>query len=132
MLLNYVVNTRAEDVVTGVGGVVLPNKEKSGYWAEVQVGKAQERNDFLFGYTFMRIEKDAVLTPFNFSDLTQQSDIRAHRINFSFTADPRVILSATAIINQRAHGLAGPFGVNPTGSLNRSTVRLQLDSIFRF
>jgi hypothetical protein len=33
-----------------------------------------------FGYTFMRIEKDAVLTPFNFSDVTQQSDMRGHRM----------------------------------------------------
>jgi hypothetical protein len=135
LLFNFVTNTQAHDVVVaGEGGAnrLIPNDESHGYWAEIQVGKARERNDLLFNYTFMRIEKDAVLTPFNFSDILQPSDVRAHRMIFTYTADPRVMLSLTGLVSQRPHGLAGVFGTTPAGSLNRPTTRLQLDTVFRF
>ncbi len=135
LLFNFVTNTQAHDVIAaGANGAnrIIENNENHGYWAEVQVGKARERDDLLFNYTFIRIEKDAVLTPFNFSDIAQASDVRAHRMSFTYTADPRVMFSLTGIISQRPHGLAGAFGTTPAGSLNRPTTRLQLDTIFRF
>ena len=135
MILNFVTNTQTHDVVTaGPGGVdlVLPNNENNGFWGEVQVGQTRARGDMQFGYTFMRIEKDAVLTPFNMSDITQQSDMRGHRFGFSYAADPRVVLSVTGIITERPRGLLGPFLTTPPGSLNRATTRLQLDTVLRF
>ncbi|HKO99932.1 MAG TPA: putative porin [Pyrinomonadaceae bacterium] len=135
LVFNAVTNTRVRDVVAaGPGGadLILPNNENHGFWAEVQVGQMRARGDLLFGYTFMRIEKDAVLTPFNISDVTQQSDMRAHRLNFAYTANPRVLLVVTGIVTQRAHGLFGPFVPTPPGSLNRPTTRIQLDTILRF
>ncbi|HEV7904414.1 MAG TPA: putative porin [Pyrinomonadaceae bacterium] len=135
LLFDFVTNTQAHDVVVaGAGGAnrLIPNDESHGYWAEVQVGKAREHGDLLFNYTFMRIEKDAVLTPFNFSDILQPSDVRAHRMIFTYTADPRVVFSLTGLVSQRPHGLAGAFATTPAGSLNRPTSRLQLDTIFRF
>ncbi|MGH9906483.1 MAG: hypothetical protein ACRD8U_12985, partial [Pyrinomonadaceae bacterium] len=98
----------------------------------VQIGSTRERGDVLFGYTFLRIEKDAVLTPFNFSDVTQQSDMRAHRLAFSYMADSRVTLSITGIVTERPRGLLGPFATAPAGSLNRPTTRLQFDTVVRF
>lgn len=140
LVFNFVTNTQAHGVVTaGPGGtdLILPNDENHGYWAEVQVGKAKQRGDLAFAYTFMQIEKDAVLTPFNFSDITQQSDIRAHRFQFGYTAfavdkDPRVLFAVTAIITERLNGLFGPFVATPPGSLNRATTRLQFDTVLKF
>jgi hypothetical protein len=135
LLFNFVVNTQVHDVsIDGPGGAVifLPNHEDKGYWGEIQVGRAKERGDLQFGYTFLRIGKDAVLTPFNFSDIQQPSDTRVHRLNFSYTADPHVVLSFISIINQRPNGLLGVFATTPTGSLNRPTTRLQFDTTFRF
>jgi putative porin len=135
LLFNFVTNTQTHDVVTaGPGGanLILPNHENNGYWAEVQVGKTSERGDFQLGYTLTRIEKDAVLTPFNFSDVTQQSDIRAHRFNFAYAIDPRVTFALTGIITERPTGLLGAFGNTPPGSLNRNTSRLQFDTVFKF
>ncbi len=147
VLLNFVTNTQTHDVVTaGPGGadLLLPNNEKHGFWGEVQVGRTVMRGDTQFGYTFLRIEKDAVLTPFNFSDVTQQSDMRGHRFQFSYTvvpgkvvpgekpADPRVTFAVTGIVTQRPNGLLGPFAVTPPGSLNRSTFRLQFDTVLKF
>lgn len=135
ILLNFVTNTQTRDVVrAGPGGadLVLPNHENQGFWGEVQVGQTRARGDLSFGYTFMRLEKDAVLTPFNMSDITQQSDMRAHRLAFSYAMDPRVTFSITGIVTQRTNGLLGPFLPTPPGSLNRATTRLQFDTLFRF
>ena len=134
VIADFVTNTQTHDVVTAVGTTetVLPNHENNGLWAEVQVGQTRAKGDMQFGYTFMRIEKDAVLTPFNFSDVTQQSDMRGHRFGFSYTADPRVIFTITGIITERLHGLLGPFVSTPPGSLNRATTRLQFDTTLRF
>jgi hypothetical protein len=135
LIFNFVTNTQTHDLVTaGPGGLNLiqSNNENNGYWAEIQVGRQKERGDLLFGYTFVRIEKDAVLTPFNFSDFAQQSDMRGHRFTINYTADPRVILTLTGFITERPNGLSGVFGATPAGSLNRPTTRIQFDTTFRF
>jgi Putative porin len=135
LLFDFVTNTQARDVVVaGPNGsnLLLANNENNGYWAEIQIGKSRERGDLAFGYTFLRIEKDAVLTPFNFSDVAQQSDMRAHRLGFTYAADARVLLTLTGIITQRPNGLLGVFGATPQGSLNTPTTRLQFDTTFRF
>ncbi|MEP6568380.1 MAG: putative porin [Acidobacteriota bacterium] len=135
VLLNLVTNTQTHNVVSaGPGGadLLVPNHENQGFWGEVQIGATKARGDMQLGYTFMRIEKDAVLTPFNFSDVTQQSDIRGHRFQFSYAADARVTLSMTGIFTERPNGLLGPFVATPPGSLNRSTFRLQFDTVVKF
>jgi hypothetical protein len=135
LILNFVHNTQTHDLsVAGPGGTTLflNNDENNGYWAEIQVGRAKERGDWLLGYTFIRIEKDAVLTPFNASDIFQPSDMLTHRLVFNYTADPHVSLTLTGFFGQRPNGLLGVFGANPPGSLNGTHTRLQLDTIFRF
>ncbi|HEX8352695.1 MAG TPA: putative porin [Pyrinomonadaceae bacterium] len=143
LLFDFVTNTQTHDVVTaGPGGadLLLRNDEGQGYWAEAQVGKdvlrlgvdRVARGDAVFNYTFLRIEKDAVLTPFNFSDLGQQSDVRAHRFTAAYAVDPRVTLSLTGLFTQRPNGVLGVFGQTPPGSLNRTLSRIQLDTILRF
>jgi hypothetical protein len=135
MILDFVHNTQTRDVsVAGPGGTTLfqRNRENNGYWAEVQVGTTKERGDVQFGYTFLRIEKDAVLTPFNWDDIVRQSDVRAQRVNVYYAIDPRVTLNFTGLFSERPNGLNGVFGATPPGSLNRPTVRLQFDTIFRF
>ncbi len=135
LFLNFVTNTQAHGVVTaGPTGadVIIPNNENHGFWGEIQVGSTKARGDTQFGYTFLRIEKDAVLTPFNFSDVTQQSDMRGHRLQFSYAADPRVTFTVTGIVTERLNGLLGPFVATPPGSFNRATTRLQFDTVLRF
>ena len=135
LLFDFVTNTQVRDVVTaGPGGadLILPNNENHGFWGEVQVGSTKAKGDMQFGYTFMRIEKDAVLTPFNFSDIAQQSDMRGHRLVFSYAADPRVTFSVIGIVTQRPNGVRGAFATAPFGSLNYATTRIQFDTVIRF
>jgi hypothetical protein len=143
LLFNFVDNTQAHAVVkAGPAGadVLLPNHEGRGYWAEFQVGKDVlrlpvdkiARGDVMLNYTFIRIGQDAVLTPFNGSDLGQASDARVHRFIAGYALDPRVQLTLTGFFTQRPNGLLGPFAQTPTGSLNRTLTRLQFDTILRF
>lgn len=135
LLFNFVTNTQARDIVAaGAGGanVLQANNENNGYWAEAQIGKTQQRGDWLFNYAFIRIEKDAVLTPFNGSDLGQQSDALIQRFIIAYAADPRVTLSLNGFVTSRPNGLLGVFGATPPNSLNRPTTRLQFDTTFRF
>lgn len=135
LIFDYVRNTQTHDVIIAGANntnVFLPNNENSGYWARVQIGKTQKRGDWQLDYIFTRIEKDAVLTPFNGSDLGVQSDSRINRLTFNYTLDPKVIFSITGIFAQRPNGLNGVFGNTPAGSLNRTGTRLQFDTIFRF
>jgi hypothetical protein len=143
LLFNFVTNTQTHDVVTaGAGGadVLLPNEQGQGYWAELQVGKdilrlpadKVARGDSFFNYTFTRVEKDAVLSPFNGSDLGLSTDMRVHRVFAGYALDPRVALTFTGFFTQRPTGLLGVFGSTPPGSLNRTLTRLQFDTILRF
>lgn len=145
LLVNYVRNTQTRDVIVADASgndVFLPNNENDGVWAEFRFQNLRKkrgadfnnpvRGDILLSYTFMRIEKDAVLSPFNWDDLVQPSDIQAHRIFFSYTVDPRVTFNITGLYNQRLNGLLGPFRPMPPGSLDRNTSRLQFDTVFRF
>jgi hypothetical protein len=58
--------------------------------------------------------------------------MRGHRFQFVYTADPRVSFNVTGIVTERLHGLLGPFVATPPGSLNRSTFRLQIDTVLKF
>ena len=135
LIFDFVHNTQTHDVsVAGPNGTTLflNNNENNGYWAEIQAGRSKERGDWQLGYAFIRIEKDAVLTGFNASDILQPSDVLTHRFVIGYTADPHVGLAFTGFIGQRPNGLLGVFGATPPGSLNGATTRLQLDTIFRF
>ena len=143
LLFDFVTNTQTHDVVTaGPTGadVLLPNDQGQGYWAEFQVGKDVlrlpvdriARGDTVFNYTFARVEKDAVLSPFNASDIGQSTDVRVHRFIFGYALDPRVALTFTGFFTQRPTGLLGAFAQTPPGSLDRTLTRLQFDTILRF
>jgi Putative porin len=143
LLFNFVTNTQTHDVVTaGPTGadLLLPNHEGQGYWAEFQVGKdllrlpadKVARGDSFFNYAFVRAEKDAILSPFNGSDLGLSTDMRVHRFFVGYALDPRVALTFTGFFTQRPTGLLGAFGQTPPGSLNRTQTRLQLDTVLRF
>jgi hypothetical protein len=143
LLFDFVTNTQTHDVVTaGPTGadVLLPNDQGQGYWAQVRFGRdvvggrpgELSRGDLMFDYVFSRIEKDAILSPFNGSDIGQSTDVRFHRLTFGYALDPRVAVAFTGFFTQRPTGLLGAFGQTPPGSLNRALTRLQFDTIFRF
>ncbi len=145
MIFDYVRNTATRDViVAGPGGadLALPNNENQGIWGEFRIQSLRKnrgsdfsapvKGDVLLSYTYLRIEKDAVFSGFNWDDLIQPSDILGHRLFLSYTADPRVTFNITGLFNKRLNGLLGPFSNTPAGSLDKMVTRLQFDTVFKF
>jgi hypothetical protein len=131
LLFDYVNNTRACTNRTSAGLPVTPTngacnpRDREGYWAEIQFGRASEARDVQFGYTFIRIEREAVLGAFNFSDLRAPSNILTHRLNFTYTVNPKVSIGWT--------GLFGRQLVTAT-SLTQEQIlkRMQFDFLYKF
>lgn len=110
---------------------------KSGKWSEEEFFKEKEvyiwkscddlskKGDWLLGYTFTRIQQDAVLVPFNFSDILA-SNSRAHIPTFAYVPRTGIVLQWTGLFSQRANK------VFPLSPVNRWLNRLQFDVIYKF
>ena len=101
------------------------NDEKSGYWVGGQLGQTREKGDWLAGYYFARIEQDAVLVPFNFSDILA-SNSRVHMPTFSYQVASGVTAQWTGLFSQRVNKVV------PLSPFNRYLNRMQFDVIYRF
>ena len=99
--------------------------EKTGYWVGGQIGQTKERGDWLAGYFFTRIQQDAVLVPFNFSDILA-SNSRAHMPTFAYQIAGGVTLQWTGLFSQRVNK------VIPLSPFNRYLNRMQFDATYRF
>lgn len=99
--------------------------EKNGYWVGAQLGQAREKGDWLFGYYFTRIEQDAVLVPFNFSDILA-SNSRAHMPTFGYQIANNVTAQWTGLFSQRVNRVV------PVSPENRYLNRMQFDVIYKF
>lgn len=118
-------------------------RERSGYWAEMTVGKQKEAKDFQFGYSFIRIEKDAVIGAWNESDLRSSTNVLNHKLNFAYMVHSKVTAQYTAWIgrlaNPRANTSLVPSGVRAacTGSdvsncRDPYLKRMQFDVVYKF
>ena len=99
--------------------------EKNAYWVGGQVGQTKEKGDWLFGYYFTRIEQDAVLVPFNFSDILA-SNSRAHMPTVGYQIANNVMFQWTGLFSQRANKIV------LTSLDNRYINRMQFDVIYKF
>jgi len=99
--------------------------EKDGYWVGASLGQTKEKKDWLLGYYYTRIQQDAVLVPFNFSDILA-SNSRAHMPTFAYQVANNVTLQWSGLFSQRANRvvIASPE--------NRFLNRMQFDVLYRF
>ena len=101
------------------------NDEKSGFWVGGQIGQTREKGDWLAGYSFTRIEQDAVLVPFNFSDILS-SNSRVHMPTFAYQIAGGVTAQWTGLFSQRVNKIV------PLSPFNRYLNRMQFDVIYKF
>ena len=143
-------NTRAQRIIqsnTASPTGRAANPERSAYWAEVQFGRLSEAKDIQFGYTFVRIERDALIGAFNESDLRAGTNLVQQRLNFSYQWFNNVSLNYALwmgrLANAQDHiGLVpggkraqagGPCNAAPfSGCEDNILKRMQFDFIYRF
>lgn len=131
LLFNFVNNTRAA------------SSERSGYWAEVSFGQLKEQKDVQFGYSYIWLEKDAVIGAFNESDLRSSTNVKNHRVQFGYQSLNNVTLQWTMWLGK----LADPFqnsNLVPSGIRSGCTTapftgchdsllnRMQFDVLYKF
>lgn len=99
--------------------------QRRAYWAEIRVGEAKKRGDWEFDYARMFIEREAVMSAFNYSEIYQGSNVREHRAEISYAVHRNVQLSYTALIGRPLNfGSAAP----PQNWLER----MQFDLLYSF
>jgi len=101
------------------------DNEKNGFWGTVRLGRSSEAGDWLFEYTYARIQQDAVLVPFNASDILA-SNSRAHIGTAGYQVNKNVSLAFNALFSQRVNK------VFLTSPVNRWLIRPQFDVAYRF
>ena len=119
-LAGYSVSVPSGGLFTPPASVTCNSAQKHGYWAEARVGRLQERGDWTLAYTFLRIEREAVMGAFNFSDIRQSSNVANHRVEVFYQAHKNVHLD-----------FAGLFG-RPLGTTERFLKRIQMDIVYKF
>ncbi|HXE75201.1 MAG TPA: putative porin [Candidatus Xenobia bacterium] len=120
--LDFANNTRA------CGNVFVATcnpHDRSAWWAEVQLGKTVEKNDLNFGYTFIRIEREAVLAAFNFSDLRSPTNVINHRFNFGYQAFKNITLNYTLLVGRQLQAATSP-------TEEPWLKRMQFDVVYKF
>jgi hypothetical protein len=131
LMFNFVNNTRAA------------TSERSGYWAEIAFGQLKEKKDVQFGYSYVWIEKDAVIGAFNESDLSSSTNVKNHRVQFGYQSFSNVTLQWTMWLGKlddpfqnsslvpsgiRSACTTAPF----TGCHDSQLNRMQFDIIYKF
>jgi hypothetical protein len=130
ILGDYAQNTRAcENVGAFIAASVAapacdPHARHAG-WGEFQFGQTKNKGDMRLGYTFMRIERDAVLSAFNFSDLRQPTNVLEHRLEGYYQLHPHVQVGVTGLIGRQIVNASAP-------TEERWLKRWQFDTIYSF
>ena len=129
-LIDFVQNTRActnlgAFVAAGLKPPTCDSRQRHGYWGELKAGQTKNKGDLMLGYTFARIERDAVLAAFNFSDLRQPTNVAQHRVEAYYQAYSHVQVGFTGLIGRQLITAQSP-------NLERYLKRFQFDTIFIF
>ncbi|MCI0348696.1 MAG: putative porin [Acidobacteriales bacterium] len=130
ILLDYNYNLDAK-----LNGNNSPSKQDRAYWIEASVGQTRNKNDLQFGYSFTRIEQDALISQFNESDLRAATNVLNHRIFFGWAVQRNTTIQFTQWIgrtlNTNLQNAARTAGLAP-GAQDPWLYRAQYDLIYRF
>jgi hypothetical protein len=109
---DFVVNTRAID------------DEDSGIWLVGSYGRATAVNTYLTSYTFARVEQDAVVSAYNFSDMGPATNVTMNMVTFSYMPIRRLNLDFIGIFTKLLEV--------PPGTANPVLKRIQIDARVTF
>jgi hypothetical protein len=112
-------------VFTQTTNFVCNPNQRRGYWLEARVGRLLNKGDWQAGYARIFIEREAVISNFDYSEMRQGSNVTEHRIDVFYMFQKSVQVGFTALIGR-------PLGVNGLGQTEPWLTRLQFDTIYIF
>jgi len=95
--------------------------QRKGYLAEASIGQEVNPKDVKFGYQYYRIEKDAVISAFNFSDLRTATNVQNHVFFVGYQIIKNVSGEWTYLLGKRLN--------DPT---DKWLSRMQFDLVYKF
>lgn len=105
------------------------------YYIEFSMGQTRNKNDVQFGYSYARIEQDALISQFVESDYRTPTNLRQNRLFFNWALSSNVTANYTLFIGKtldtslqnavRAPGVA-------VGATEPWLKRMQIDLVYRF
>jgi Putative porin len=98
---------------------------RRGNWLEGRFGRQQDKGDWQFAYTHMLIEREAVISIFDFSDIRQGTDVQQNRVEAFYQVNRNVNFGFTGFIGRPLH----PVVTTPA---ERYLTRLQFDVMYKF
>ena len=111
------------------------NGEDRAYWLEATVGRQRDKLDVQFGYSWARIEQDAVISQFNDSDMRAPTNILQHRFYGNILVAKNTTAGATLwygrTLNTALQNAVRAPGV-AAGDVEPYLKRLQLDVVYKF
>ena len=111
LLAEYLRNTRAA------------SSQDTGIWFEARYGGSRAVDTYTLGYTYGRMQQEASLSPFVFSDMLG-TNVQLHMVNLAYNPLPNLSLDLTLHISKRLEV--------ETGTSNNWLTRPHIAAIVRF
>jgi hypothetical protein len=99
--------------------------QRRGYWLEARTGRLLNKGDWQAGYARIFVEREAVISNFNYSEMRQGTNVTEHRFDIFYMFQKSVQVGFSALIGR-------PLGVNALGQTEPWLTRLQFDTIYVF
>jgi hypothetical protein len=105
------------------------------YMLETSWGQTRNKNDFQFGYSFARIEQDALISQFVESDYRAPTNVVQHRTFLNWALNPATTMSYTLFVGRALdrnlqNAVLAPS--LPSGMKDPWLKRMQLDLVYKF
>ena len=129
VISNFVQNTEACGNLGNISknatfNVPCDSHARRGYWHEIRAGRAEKQGDWSLGYTRIFIEREAVLSAFNYSEIRLGSNVTEHRAEIYYQAYDRVAIGLTTLFGRQLVSASSP--------LEAWTRRFQFDVLYKF
>ncbi len=100
--------------------------QRRGYWLEARVGRLLEKGDWQGGYTRIFLDREAVISNFNYSEMRQGTNVTTHRFDVFYMFQSNIQLGFLGLVGR-------PIGANPvTGKTEPWLTRLEFDTVYIF
>jgi hypothetical protein len=139
LMLEYEENLNAHANPFDAAGNVSPlGKQNKAYGADFSLGQAQKKNDVQFGYSWWRIEQDAIIASFGESDQRAPTNIVQNRVYGLWKMQKNVLAQYTmwfgrTLNSNLENNAASVNGTIKTAGAEEPTLkRQQFDLIYTF
>jgi hypothetical protein len=128
---DFALNTRAcENIPNIPAGAVLSSPcdphARHAYWLEAGIGRTIKKGDWQFSYTRIRIEREATIGAFNYSEIFPSNNVEIHRSEILYQLFDNVTLQLNGLFGRPLVNAGSPGPVQPLWE------RLQFDMTYKF